>query len=285
MDRYIAAKRVGLLGILGNIFLLCIKAAVGFLFKSQAMIADSVNSASDIFASLMTFIGNKIAREPEDNTHNLGHGKAEYIFSLFISLSMILVALKLLFDSIYTLINGSELTFSWLLVIVCIVKILLKSILFLYTYRLAKKHNNILLNASYEDHRNDCIVTTFTLLSILATLIGIHWLDGVVGIGISIWICITGIKLFIGSYNILMDISIDENTKDIILDLVHSYKDIKKVDEFYSTPIGYQYVVFLTIYVDGNLSTFASHNLADSLERDICKLEKISKAIVHVNPI
>ena len=82
-----------------------------------------------------------------------------------------------------------------------------------------------------------------------------------------------------------MDISIDENTKDIILDLVHSYKDIKKVDEFYSTPIGYQYVVFLTIYVDGNLSTFASHNLADSLERDICKLEKISKAIVHVNPI
>ena len=60
---------------------------------------------------------------------------------------------------------------------------------------------------------------------------------------------------------------------------------IKKVDEFYSTPTGYQYVVFLTIYVDGNLSTFASHNLADSLERDICKLEKISKAIVHVNPI
>ena len=82
MDRYIAAKRVGLLGILGNIFLLCIKAAVGFLFKSQAMIADSVNSASDIFASLMTFIGNKIASTPSDDDHNLGHGKAEYIYSL-----------------------------------------------------------------------------------------------------------------------------------------------------------------------------------------------------------
>jgi len=285
MDRYTAAKKAGLFGILGNIFLLCIKASAGFLFKSQAMIADSVNSASDIFASLMTFIGNKIAKEPEDSTHNLGHGKAEYIFSLFISMSMILVALKLLFDSISIFINGSDLTFSWLLVFVCIITIVLKFALFLYTYRLAKYHNNILLTANYEDHRNDCIVTFFTLLSVLATLIGIEWLDGIVGIGISTWICITGVKLFIGSYNVLMDISLDENTKDLILDLVHSYKDIQKIDSFYSTPTGYEYVVFLTIYVDGNLSTFDSHNLADSLELDICKLEKIAKAIVHVNPI
>ena len=82
-----------------------------------------------------------------------------------------------------------------------------------------------------------------------------------------------------------MDYSLDEDTKDLILDLAHSYKDIKKVDDLYSTPTGYQYAVFLTIYVDGNLSTFASHNLADSLEKDISKLEKVAKAIVHVNPI
>ena len=57
----------------GNIFLLIIKATIGFIAKSQAMIADSVNSASDIFASLMTFIGNKIASKPGDSDHNFGH--------------------------------------------------------------------------------------------------------------------------------------------------------------------------------------------------------------------
>ena len=74
------------------LFLLLIKALVGFISNSQAMIADSVNSAGDIFASLMTFIGNKIASVPNDEDHNLGHGKAEYIFSMFISISMILVS-------------------------------------------------------------------------------------------------------------------------------------------------------------------------------------------------
>ena len=86
MDRFNSTKKAGLLGIGGNIFLLIIKGIIGFSSRSQAMIADAMNSASDIFASLMTFIGNKIASEPGDNTHNFGHGKAEYIFSLFISI-------------------------------------------------------------------------------------------------------------------------------------------------------------------------------------------------------
>ena len=81
-------KKAGLAGIFGNIFLLIIKASIGFITKSQSMIADSMNSASDILASFMTFIGNKISSEPKDNDHNFGHGKAEYIFSLFISLTI-----------------------------------------------------------------------------------------------------------------------------------------------------------------------------------------------------
>lgn len=284
-ERFTITKKAGIYGMLGNIFLLSIKAVVGFASKSQAMIADSINSAGDIFASLMTFIGNKIASEPGDKTHNFGHGKAEYLFSLFISLVMILVSLKILYDSCLSIVFKNEISFSWLLIIVCIITIILKFCLFLYTRSLAKKYNNILLEANYKDHRNDCIVTTFTLISIIFSYFNIFFIDGIVGIGISIWICITGVKIFIESFNVLMDYSLDEDTKDLILDLAHSYKDIKKVDDLYSTPTGYQYAVFLTIYVDGNLSTFASHNLADSLEKDISKLEKVAKAIVHVNPI
>ena len=181
-DKFKATKKAGIYGIIGNIFLLIIKAIVGFVSKSQSMIADSINSAGDIFASLMTFIGNKIASVPNDANHNLGHGKAEYIFSMFISISMILVSSKLLYDSIMALILGSELKFSWFLVVVCIATIITKLILYFYTKTAYKKHNNILLEANMKDHRNDCVVTSFTLLSILLTLLNIYWFDSVVGI-------------------------------------------------------------------------------------------------------
>ena len=285
MDRYEVTKKAGFLGILGNLFLLIIKGSIGFIFNSQAMIADSANSAGDIFASLMTWIGNKIASEPKDESHNFGHGKAEYIFSLLISISMIVVAIKLLYDSIYSLINGSDIVFSWFLVIVCIVTIVIKLTLYFYTNNLCKKYNNILLEASRSDHRNDCIVTSFTLISVLSVLIGITWIDGIVGIGISIWIAITGIKIFIESYNILMDESIDEETKDLIYTYINNYKEIQKIDNFSSSPVGYQYVIVLTIYVDGNMSTFKSHELADNLEKDINSLDKVYNTIIHVNPI
>ena len=157
--------------------------------------------------------------------------------------------------------------------------------LYFYTNNLCKKYPNILLKANSKDHRNDCIITTFTLISTLSTLVGFTWLDGIVGIGISIWIAITGIKIFIESYNILMDVSIDENTKDLILHYVSNYKEIKKIEHFSSTPVGYQYVIVLTIYVDGNMTTFKSHELADNLEKDINSVDKVYNTIIHVNPI
>ena len=283
-DRFKVTKRVGTFGIIGNIFLLAIKAIVGFASKSQAMIADSVNSAGDIFASLMTFIGNKIASAPKDEDHNFGHGKAEYLFSLFIAISMILVSVKMIIDAIMSLFNGNEIIFSWWLVIVCIVTIIVKLVLFIYTHLMYKKYNNLLIASSMEDHRNDCIITTFTLISTFLSLKGINWFDSIVGIGISAWICKTGIEIFMESYNILMDVSIDEETKDIILDLVHGYKEVKAINGISSTPVGYQYIIFLTIAVDGNMTTFDSHNLADNLEKNIAGLDKVYKAIVHVEP-
>lgn len=289
-DRALETKKVGIWGISGNIFLLIIKSIVGFMFHSQAMIADSINSAGDIFASLMTFIGNKIASEPRDSDHNFGHGKAEYIFSLFIAISMILASAKMLFDSAKSFFmiittGNTSFTFSWFLVIICIITIIVKLFLYFYTRKLCKKYKNILLIANMQDHRNDCILTTLTLISALLAAKGIFWFDSLAGLGISIWIFYTGIKIFMESYNVLMDISIDENTNDIILDVANAFDEIKGINSLYSSPVGYKYMIFITISVDGNMSTFDSHKLADQLEKNIDSIEKVYKSIVHVEPI
>ena len=283
-ERYKVTQKVGMFGMIGNIFLLAFKAAVAFTSRSQAMIADCINSAGDIFASLMTAIGNKIASAPGDEDHNFGHGKAEYIFSLFIAISMVVVSIKTIIDAIVTLFKGNDIVFSWWLIIVCIITISTKLGLYIYTRTMYKKYNNILLEASMQDHRNDCVITTFTLISILLSLKRINWVDSVVVICISAWICKAGIEIFMESYNILMDKSIDEDTKDIILDLVHAYKEIKAINDISSAPVGYQYIIFLTIAVDGDMTTIENHKLADSLEKNISEIDKVYKAIVHVEP-
>ena len=284
-ERYKVTKIVGILGIIGNIFLLIIKGIIGTITKSQAMIADSINSAGDIFASIMTFIGNKIASVPKDENHNFGHGKAEYIFSMFIGISMLLVTFKLLSNAINSLIYGSTLQFSWGLIIVCIITILTKFCLFLYTNHVSKKIDNILLKANVVDHRNDCIVTTFTLISTLLSLKGIYVFDSIVGIGISLWIGYTGFKIFLESYNVLMDVSVDEETKNTILTIANKYDDIQKVINISSSPVGYKYMIFITIGVDGNMTTTNSHKLADTLEKDVSTLTNVYTTIVHVEPI
>lgn len=286
MNRFETTRRVGLLGIVGNIFLLIIKIIVGILSKSQSMIADAANSASDIFASAMTFIGNKIASEPSDEDHNFGHGKAEYIFSMFISISMVVVAIKILYDSVCSIIYKNEIIFSWWLIVVCLITIITKLTLYLYSRNALKKYNNILLESNMKDHRNDCIVTSFTTLSIILSLFGIFWVDGIVGIGISIWIFYTGAKIFIESYNVLMDKSIDTKVKDEIYKTIVEFKDVKEILGMHTIPTGYRYILVLTIGVDGKLDTFKSHDIADKLQKNIeKKFDVIDKVIVHVDPL
>ena len=286
MDRFKMVKIASILGIVGNIFLLIIKGIVGFVTSSQAMLADSFNSAGDILSSLMTFIGNKIASKPSDDNHNLGHGKAEYIYSMLISIVMIMASFSILKDSIISIFNNEEYIFSIWLVVVCLVTIIVKLFLYVYTNKIAKSQKNLLIEANSKDHRNDCLLTLCTLISCLFSLKGIYFLDGVVGTLIALWMIRTSVKIFIESYDVLMDKSISNNTKKEVYDIIESHPEIKRVNHFNSTPVGYKYQISFTIFVDGNLSTFESHDIADKLEKEIDKkIDEIYLTVIHVNPM
>ncbi len=286
MNRFRSTKLASIFGILGNILLMIIKGIIAMLTGSQAMTADAFNSAGDIFSSLMTYIGNKISSKPSDEDHNLGHGKAEYIYSMLISISMILMAMFVLKDSFISLVKGKTYDFSIWLIVVCLVTIIVKLFLFIYTNKIYKKYNNLLVKANSKDHFNDMINTSTNLVSCILSIYGIYFLDGVVGIIISLWIMYTSIKLFIESYNVLMDKSISVETKNEVYEIIDRHKEIKKVIHFNSTPVGYKYQISFTIYVDGNMSTFDSHDIANKLEKEIIKeIDEIYLVIIHVNPI
>jgi len=286
MNRYKSTKKVGLYGIIGNSFLLLIKLIVALFSHSEALMADALNSFGDIFSSLMTSIGNKIASVPNDEDHNFGHGKAEYIFSLLISVFMFLISIKIFIDSVTTIIMGEEFIFSYYLIIVCIITIFIKIFLYIYCKKNYQKHSNILIKANMNDHRNDALLTTGTLISIIFGKLGYYYFDGIFGSIISIYIMISGIKIFLESYKILMDVSLSLDEKRDIINYILKNPDVKDVREFYTFSIGYKYIAILTIDVDGNLNTFSTHKIANDLEILISKkYRKIYKTIIHVNPI
>lgn len=234
-ERFRKIKIASILGILGNIFLLCIKGSVGFFTKSQAMLADAFNSLSDVFSSFMTFIGNKIASRPSDEDHNLGHGKAEYIYSLLISIAMFLLAAQSFWDSLQSLLFQKAVLFSKWLLVVCFVTIAVKFALYLYTHALSKKYTNVLLHANATDHRNDCVITFANLISCVLSYYHIYFFDGIVGILISLWIFYTAVEIFMESYHVLMDKAMGMETKEKVFAIIREYPEIKKVTHFNAT--------------------------------------------------
>lgn len=285
MNRYKSAKYASILGILGNIFLMIIKFIISVITNSQAMLSDTLNSAGDIVSSGMTFIGNKIASKEADIDHNLGHGKAEYIFSMWISMIMIVFSCSVCYSSIKSLFYPVDYHFSSYLIVVCVITIVTKFFLYLYTKRVAIKYNNILVAANASDHRNDCVLTALNLIACIFGKYGVTVVDGIVGCIVSLWIFYTGIKLFKESYDVLMDKGIDIELRDKIIGIINTHPEIKKINHFNTTPIGFQYQVSVTIFVDGNLTTFESHDIANKLEKEISELNEIYLTIIHVNPI
>ena len=285
MKRFKSTKIASFLGIFFNLLLFIIKLIVSMITSSQSMMADAMNSLGDIFSSLMTWIGNKIASKPKDHDHNLGHGKAEYIYSLFISVIIMIMAITLIKDSFFSLFSPTEYHFSIWLVIVCLITILSKVSLYIYIHHLSKDFDSLLLKANAKDHLYDAFITCINLSAILLTQYGIYFIDGIAGIFIALWIFYQGFKICKESYDVLMDKTMNPKKRSEVLKIIKKYPNVKRMSHFVATPVGYQYQISFTIHVDGNLSTYQSHKIANQIEQELKKLPEIYFVVIHVNPI
>jgi len=283
--RFEATRKVAILGILINIVLLCLKLFFGYVSRSQGLIADGFNSAGDVFASFITYIGNSIASKPRDKDHPYGHGKAEYIFSMIISFSLLLVAYRILYNSVESVRLQQKFIFSWWIVAVGLITIVLKSALFLYSRMIGKRDKNLLVLANSEDHRNDIFVTSAMLIGIAAGQMGVLWLDGVVGVGISLWIAFTGLKIFISAYDILMDRTVDMSLMVDFCDIAQAVKGVDHVDEITAKPIGVGFILIVKISVQGDLTVLQGHSIAAQVKEALLKNKSVSDVLVHVNPV
>lgn len=277
-------EKVSAICIVINFILLILKCVIGLISNSQAMIADSLHSFEDMISAIVSLIGIKISTKKIDNKHPYGYGKAEYIFSMIISMFMIVASMSMIKSSINNIIISNKMNFSISLIIVCIVNIVLKTILYVYTNIQFGITQNILIKASKEDQRNDIIITFSILISSIFSIFNIYLVDYILGLIISFWIGIVGIKIFRISYNVLIDTNISEDRIAQIRNKVLAFDYVENVDKIIGKPIGEKYVIILKISMKKNMDIYNSHDIQTRIKRVLLMYDYIQDVVIHVNP-
>ena len=276
-------KKVSAISFSFNLLLLVIKMIFGLISSSQSLIADAVNSAGDIVASLVSIIGIKVASKPGDKEHPYGHGKAEYIFAALVGISMIIASIAMIKNAILSMVSNSTVNVSIFLILVCIITILVKFSLMMYSKLQYKKTDSILIKCNMEDHRNDMFVTLGVLIGIICSKFGFYFVDGIIGILISIWIVIVAIKIIYPACLVLIDTQsnfIDEAKRE-----VQNFEEIKSIDKFYISPVGDKYLAIIEISMDKEKSLSEVHEYIDKIEKKLYeKFKSIVDINIHVNP-
>lgn len=277
-------KKVGIIGIIANLFLLVLKFLGGIFFKSQGLIADAVNSFGDVFSSVVTLIGGKIAEKPEDLDHEFGHGKAEYVASFLIGIFMVIVGADTLYSSTKAAIYNQSFEVDSILILIPIITIFVKSVLYFFVKFIAKKKHSILIEANAKDHRNDVLVSIGVLIGIIFGFSGYYFVDGIVGSIISLVIIITGIKIAKEAYDILIDKCIDASISSELKEQIMQINGVNHIDDVKSKPTGDKHILIVKISVDPNMTVLESHKIAGMIREKMKQNDKVYDAIVHINP-
>ncbi len=186
----------GIAGIAGNLLLSILKYLVGSLSGSVSITADAANNLSDAGSGLVTVVGTLLSGKPVDREHPFGHGRLEYIAALVVSFLILHMGFDLGRDSFERLLHPSALEFRPVFVLVPIGSVLVKLVLALLNHRLYRKTGNIALKAVRQDSLMDCVTTLAALAALLlCTYTGALWLDGAIGIGVSLAVILSGIGI------------------------------------------------------------------------------------------
>ncbi len=282
-NKYIT--KVSVIGIIFNIFLFLAKFIIGHIFSIHSLIVDSVHSVSDSLSSILGYIGSKIALKDCNKKHPYGYGKIEYIFSLIIGIFMMIACIIMLISSIESLIKLDKMVFSYTVLIVCIINVTIKFSLYIYTRNKYIKTHSIIIKAIMTDHRNDCIITLFTIFSIVISYMGFGYMDGICGVFLSFLIGISGMKIFLKSCEVLIDISMDEKTINEIKNYIEKFDGIQNVNSIISRKLSCNYIAIINISMDGKCSLNNIYNITSIIKEEILnKFSEIKNIIINVIP-
>lgn len=282
-------ERYGLLtsvmGIILNIFLVVIKLVVGFLSDSIAIISDGFNNLGDAASSIILMLGFKIANQKPDPQHPFGHGRAEYLTGLFVSILIIFMAYELLRQSVSKIIHPQQLECSNTTFIILVIAISVKIFMYYYNTYYGKKIQSVAMKTVAMDSLNDCLATFAVLVSSFLSYKYEINIDGYCGLVVSIMIFKTGINAAMDTINPLLGAPADKQFIEKIEKIVLSHTEILGMHDLVVHNYGPGRVfISLHVEVSANSDIIKSHEVLDHIEHELNEELKCN-SILHMDPI
>jgi len=291
-DRFAKAETGAWVGIIGNILLAGVKGIAGFLSGSQALIADAFHSASDVAGSFAVLVGLKAAKRPPDKDHPYGHGKAESIAAIVVSVLLLVVGIELAISAAKSIWNGQVVVPEWYALAAIILSIVAKESMFQYKFRLGKRLSSQALIANAWEHRSDVYSSIAALAGVGGAMIGgklgISWLlylDPIAGAVVALLVLRMGYRLVLDSIHSTMDHVLHDEDANPLIRAVQSVDGVITVDELRAREHGHYVIVDVKISVNPRLTVAEGHTVAKRVKKHLLqRFIHVADVFVHVNP-
>jgi len=283
------ANKGSIIGVVGNLILSTGKIVTGLFTGSMAILADGLDSATDVMTSMITLASTKIASKPPDKEHPYGHERAEAIAAKIIAMIVFFAGGELAIVSIKKLFSGVPVINNLGLVLgVSLVSALGKYFLYRYKLSIGKKINSSVFIADAVNMRSDILISLSVFTGIfLVMLTGLTILDTIVGLIVSAFVMKSAVEIFLQSSAELMDgLPDNDGIYRKVFEAVNKVEGASNPHKVRIRKMGYKYLVDKDIEVDGNLTEYEAHQIAKNVEKVIvANKNNVYDVHVHVEPL
>lgn len=278
------------LGLAANVILAVLKTAIGILGHSQALLADGINSTSDVVYYSVVAIFMRAARKPPDEEHPYGHRQLENIAALVVGAFVITTGVAIFWDSIngtFDLLSGAGAPpmVAWVSLFVALGTVAAKVGLWIFTSRIGRRTKNVAIHALAADHRNDIFSASAAAVGIFLGRLGYAWVDPLAGALVALFVLRTGVDIVRDTASELMDMTLERSVRKEIESITQGIQGVQSIDEIRAHRFGPYLVLNLTIVVDGAMSVGEGDAIASRVETELVRQMSLVREVhVHYHP-
>ena len=273
--------------IIGNTSLALIKGLTGFFGNSYALVADAIESTTDIFASFLVLFGIKYSNRPADENHPYGHGRAEPLITFLVVGFLITSATIIAYESIQNIGTPHELPKAWTLIVLALI-IGWKEYSFQMVMKKSIITNSSSLKADAWHHRSDAITSVAAFIGISIALIlgkGYESADDWAALFASFFILYNSYLIFRPALGEIMD---EHRYDDLVENIRQESLKVEGIigtEKCFIRKAGMKYHVDLHAIVDANISVKEGHDLAHKLKDTLrSKILELGHVLIHIEP-
>lgn len=273
-------EKVSFIGLLANLFLFVFKLVAGIISGSYAVLADAVNSGSDIFASAINFFGIKIANKPADKEHPYGHERYEVLAGFFITLIIFLSALYIIYRAILGIFKPEEILVNYFAIGVMVVSFITNEVMARLKIYYGKKENSLALLSDGTHSRIDVLTSLGVLIGLIFSK---YWIyaDPIIALIIGIWILKEAWRLGKETSDNLLDVSVGEEKEDAIKNIIE--KEDVKVSEIKTRKRGASFSANIIVKIPKNLKVEEALYITKKLEKELIKkIDDLNYVVISI---